>query len=96
MTTLFKRKPEIKTALLVILGISLFIFGFSFLKRSSIFENNKIVHTIYDEVEGLVVGAKVTINGLVIGNVSMIDFLPRDQIRLEWDKVTRIKLNMHA
>ena len=76
MTTLFNRKPEIKTALLVILGISLFIFGFSFLKRSSIFENNKIVHTIYDEVEGLVVGAKVTINGLVIGNVSMIDFLP--------------------
>ena len=76
MTTLFKRKPEIKTALLVILGISLFIFGFSFLKRSSIFENNKIVHTVYDEVEGLVVGAKVTINGLVIGNVSMIDFLP--------------------
>ena len=76
MSTLFNRKPEIKTALLVILGISLFIFGFSFLKRSSIFENNKIVHTIYDEVEGLVVGAKVTINGLVIGNVSMIDFLP--------------------
>ena len=76
MATLFNRKPEIKTALLVILGISLFIFGFSFLKRSSIFENNKIVHTIYDEVEGLVVGAKVTINGLVIGNVSMIDFLP--------------------
>ncbi len=76
MTTLFNRKPEIKTALLVILGISLFIFGFNFLKRSSIFENNKIVHTIYDEVEGLVVGAKVTINGLVIGNVSMIDFLP--------------------
>ena len=76
MATLFNRKPEIKTALLVILGISLFIFGFNFLKRSSIFENNKIVHTIYDEVEGLVVGAKVTINGLVIGNVSMIDFLP--------------------
>lgn len=76
MTSLFKRKPEIKTALLVILGISLFIFGFNFLKRSSIFENNKIIHTIYDEVEGLVVGAKVTINGLVIGNVSMIDFLP--------------------
>ena len=76
MTTLFNRKPEIKTALLVILGISLFIFGFNFLKRSSIFENNKIIHTIYDEVEGLVVGAKVTINGLVIGNVSMIDFLP--------------------
>ena len=76
MSTLFNRKPEIKTALLVILGISLFIFGFNFLKRSSIFENNKIIHTIYDEVEGLVVGAKVTINGLVIGNVSMIDFLP--------------------
>ena len=76
MKALFNRKPEIKVALLVLLGIALFIFGFSFLKRSSIFENDKVVHTVYDEVEGLVVGAKVTINGLVIGNVSMIDFLP--------------------
>ena len=76
MTALFNRKPEIKVALLVFLGIALFIFGFSFLKRSSIFENDKVVHTVYDEVEGLVIGAKVTINGLVIGNVSMIDFLP--------------------
>ncbi|MEE3035341.1 MAG: MlaD family protein [Bacteroidota bacterium] len=76
MRNLLNRKPEIKTAILVLAGISLFIFGFSFLKRSSIFDNNKIIHTVYDEVEGLVVGAKVTINGLVIGNVSMIDFLP--------------------
>ena len=76
MTALFNRKPEIKAALLVFLGIALFIFGFSFLKRSSIFENDKVVHTVYDEVEGLVIGAKVTINGLVIGNVSMINFLP--------------------
>lgn len=76
MAALFNRKPEIKVALLVLLGIALFIFGFSFLKRSSIFENDKVVHAVYDEVEGLVVGAKVTINGLVIGNVSMIDFLP--------------------
>ena len=76
MTAFFNRKPEIKAALLVLLGIALFIFGFSFLKRSSIFENDKVIHTVYDEVEGLVVGAKVTINGLVIGNVSEIDFLP--------------------
>ena len=76
MRNLLNRKPEIKTAILVLAGISLFIFGFSFLKRSSILDNNKIIHTVYDEVEGLVVGAKVTINGLVIGNVSMIDFLP--------------------
>ena len=68
MKALFNRKPEIKVALLVLLGIALFIFGFGFLKRSSIFENDKVVHTVYDEVEGLVVGAKVTINGLVIGN----------------------------
>ena len=53
----------------------LFVFGFSFLKGKSFFEKDKIVYTVYDEVEGLVEGAKVTINGLVIGKIIKIDFL---------------------
>ena len=54
----------------------LFIFGFSFLKGKSLFEKDKIIYTVYEEVEGLVEGAKVTINGLVIGKIMKIDFLP--------------------
>ncbi len=71
-----KLSREIKTAFLVIVGVLLFIFGFSFLKGKSLFEKDKIIYTVYEEVEGLVEGAKVTINGLVIGKIMKIDFLP--------------------
>ena len=70
-----KISREIKTALLVISGIILFIYGFSFLKGSSLLDRDKTIFTVYDEVEGLVPGAKVTINGLSVGKISKIDFL---------------------
>ena len=54
----------------------MFYFGFNFLKGKSIFNNQKKVYTLYDEVEGLELGAKVTINGLNIGKVSNIDLYP--------------------
>lgn len=70
-----KISREIKTALLVIIGIMLFIYGFSFLKGTSLLDRDKTIFTVYDEVEGLVPGAKVTINGLSVGKISKIDFL---------------------
>lgn len=36
--------------------------------------NEKTIHALYDEVEGLVVGANVTIRGLNVGKVKIIDF----------------------
>ncbi|MEK9609617.1 MAG: MlaD family protein [Flavobacteriaceae bacterium] len=71
-----KKKKQINTAALVIGGILLFIYGFSYLKGKSIFKDTKTLYTVYDEVEGLIPGAKVTINGLSIGKISNIDFLP--------------------
>lgn len=66
---------EIKTAILVLGGVALFIYGYSFLKGNAIFNNTKTLYAIYDEVEGLVSGAKVSINGLSVGKISKIDFL---------------------
>ena len=57
-------------------GLALFIYGFSFLKGTSLLDRDKTIFTIYNEVEGLVPGAKVTINGLSVGKISEIDFLP--------------------
>ena len=71
-----KISREIKTALLVLGGIALFIYGFSYLKGNSIFKSSITIHAVYEEIEGLVSGAKVTINGLSVGKVSRIDFLP--------------------
>ena len=67
---------ETKAAIFVLTTIFLFIFGFNFLKGSSLFDKQKTVYAVYDEVDGLLVGANVMINGLSIGNVTDLDFLP--------------------
>ncbi|RZJ67289.1 MAG: MCE family protein [Flavobacterium sp.] len=63
---------EIKTAILVIASILLFIWGYSFLKGSDILTTDKTFYIEYDNVEGLVVAAPVTINGLVVGKIKKI------------------------
>ena len=68
---------EIKTAILVIASILLFIWGYSFLKGSDLLSNYKTFYVQYDNVEGLVNSAPVTINGLNVGKVSKIEFLDR-------------------
>ena len=69
-----KLSREIKTAILIIGCIIIFIFGFNYLKGTSLLSNEKTIHALYDEVEGLVVGANVTIRGLNVGKVKIIDF----------------------
>jgi phospholipid/cholesterol/gamma-HCH transport system substrate-binding protein len=63
---------EIKTAILVIASILLFIWGYSFLKGRDLFTNYKTFFVEYKSVEGLATSAPVTLNGLVIGKVSSI------------------------
>lgn len=63
---------EIKTAILVIASILLFIWGYSFLKGTDILTDHKIFYVRYDNVEGLAVSAPVTINGLVVGKIRKI------------------------
>ena len=66
---------EIKTAILVIASILLFIWGYSFLKGRDLLSNYKTFYVQYDNVEGLVNSAPVTINGLIVGKVASIKFL---------------------
>jgi phospholipid/cholesterol/gamma-HCH transport system substrate-binding protein len=63
---------EIKTAILVIASILLFIWGYSFLKGKDLFTNYKTLFVEYDNVEDLSASAPVTLNGLAIGKVSKI------------------------
>ncbi|MFV5700673.1 MlaD family protein [Flavobacterium sp. XS2P12] len=63
---------EIKTAILVIASILLFIWGYSFLKGRDLFTNYKTFYVEYKSVEGLAASAPVTLNGLVIGKVNSI------------------------
>ncbi|PWA04078.1 MlaD family protein [Flavobacterium psychrotolerans] len=63
---------EIKTAILVIASILLFIWGYSFLKGRDLLTDYKTFFVEYDNVEGLGKTAPVTINGLVVGKVNSI------------------------
>lgn len=67
-----KLTREIKTAILVIASILLFIWGYSFLKGRDLFTNYKTLYVHYDNVEDLSSSAPVTLNGLAIGKVSKI------------------------
>ena len=67
-----KLTREIKTAILVIASILLFIWGYSFLKGRDLFTSYKTLYVEYKSVEGLAKSAPVTLNGLVIGKVNSI------------------------
>ena len=70
-----KLSNEIKTALLFIFGISLFLIGFSYLKSNDVFVSDRIYYGIYDNTEGLVNGIPVTINGYQVGSVESSELL---------------------
>jgi phospholipid/cholesterol/gamma-HCH transport system substrate-binding protein len=78
-----KISREIKVAVLVILSIVLFYWGFVFLKGRNLFDNSTKLYAVYDNVAGLVVSAPVTINGLNIGKVNSIEMLPDGKMKVE-------------
>lgn len=67
-----KLTREIKTAILAIATILLFIWGYSFLKGKDLLNKYRIFYVQYENVEGLAPSASVTINGLIVGKVSKI------------------------
>ena len=69
-----KISRELKTGVLILTCITIFIFGFNYLKGTSLLDNSKIISALYTDVEGLVIGANITINGMNVGKVKNIDF----------------------
>jgi len=69
-----KINNEVKTGVLVLIGIGLFIFGFSYLKSNDIFVTDRTFYAVYSDVEGVVNGTPVTVNGLPVGSIQKISF----------------------
>ncbi len=69
-----KISREIKTGIILIGGILLFILGFSYLKSTNLFDDNKTFYAVYENVGGLQPGTPVTINGFNVGTVNNIKF----------------------
>ena len=69
-----KLSRELKTGIILIGGILLFILGFSFLKSTPLFDSSKTFYAVYKHVGGLQNGTQVSINGLGVGKVNDIRF----------------------
>jgi len=73
-----KLSYEIKTALLVMSGIFLFIVMINYLKSNDIFVSDRSFFAIYEDVEGVSTGTPVTISGFNVGSVQDISFYGDD------------------
>ena len=78
-----KLSREIKTAILVISAILLFIWGYSFLKGKDLLTSDKNVFVVYDNILGLAPSAPVTLNGFKIGKVNKIKINPDGKLLVE-------------
>ena len=78
-----KLTREIKTAILVITSILLFIWGYSYLKGKDLLNSYTTLYVEYANVEGLAPSAPVTINGLNIGLVKTISIKENGTLLVE-------------
>lgn len=66
---------EIKTGIVSVVIIALFIWGYNFLKGQNIFEGNaRTFYIEYDNIRGLNKASTVSIHGLQVGKVTDIQF----------------------
>jgi phospholipid/cholesterol/gamma-HCH transport system substrate-binding protein len=70
-----KISREFKTGFIAVFVIALFIWGFNYLKGKNLFDPpSRTYFTEYQNVQGLSKTSEVTINGLVVGQVTRISF----------------------
>ncbi len=69
-----KVSREVKTGVISVLIIVLFIWGYGFLKDKSLTSKTRLFYAEYPTVDGLAKNSPVTINGLKVGKVSNINF----------------------
>ncbi len=95
-----KISKEVKTGVLVLLGIALFVFGFNYLKGQSLFDSSSTYHTEFN-FNDLTLSSPVTVKGNVVGKIkdivydyktekTKVSFTVSDE--LEFSKTTKVKL----
>ncbi|MCX6312874.1 MAG: MlaD family protein [Bacteroidetes bacterium] len=72
-----KYKKEIRTGIVVVVAVSLFIYGFNFLKGRDIFSTNMDLYVVYDQVDGITANNTVQINGFKVGTVRDVKLDPK-------------------
>jgi len=69
-------KKEVKIGILVIVGLTMLIWGYNFLKGQNLFNNQAIYYVKYDNINKLQKSSPIYINGFKVGNVKDIEIDP--------------------
>jgi len=91
-----KINNEVKTGILVLLGIGLFIFGFSYLKSNDIFVTDRTFYAVYSDVEGVVNGTPVTVNGMPVGSIQKISFHNGNELLVKFRVENDIEFSINS
>ena len=70
-----KLSREVKTGIVVVVAIAIFVYGFNFLKGKNIFSKQDTYYAIYPQVSGIVEANPVQVNGFKVGRVNKIELL---------------------
>ena len=68
-------KREVKVGIVSIVVVFILILGINYLKGTNIFKNNITFYALYQNIDGLQIGAPVTVSGFKVGSVTDIDML---------------------
>ena len=77
-----KISKEVKTGILVVTTIVVFIYGFNLLKGRNIFSNDLVFYAVYENIDGLVRSSPVFVKGLKVGIVRGISFYKGDNNKI--------------
>ena len=91
-----KISNEVKTGILAIFSICLFIFGYSYLKSNDIFVGDRTFYAIYSDVEGVVNGTPVTINGFPVGSIQKISFTKNNDLLVKFRIENDIQFSINS
>ena len=81
---------EIKAGLIAVLAIVILILGVNFLKGNSFFGGDVVYYSYFPNSGQLMVSSNVTLNGVVVGKVTAVDYRPQNK----FDKRVRVTFNI--
>lgn len=91
---------EVKVALLAIVAIALFYWGYKFVRGKNVLSSSIIYYVEYDNVDQLSISSPVLINGLQVGFVADIYLNPDDYntviVKLDIDKDIKVPQDTRA
>ena len=71
-----KFSREIKVGILITSALAALLWGMNYLKGVDLFSGNNKYYAVYDQVDGLVPSSRIILNGVRVGQVQNIHFMP--------------------